>query len=71
MIRPGLIRMWSVATSHGRPAIAASCAAKYGMNDAGRCCVTRIGTEKSDGSPVSTWLSAWIPPVDAPIAIIS
>ena len=38
------------------------------MNDCGRCWVIRIGVWKLAGSARSTWLSAWMPPVDAPIA---
>src|SRR3569623_994392 len=41
------------------------------MNDSGKCCVIRIGSRKSAGSRRSNWLSAWMPPVDAPIATIS
>ena len=38
------------------------------MNGAGRCWVTRIGTPIRFGSVSKKLLSAWMPPVDAPIA---
>ena len=38
------------------------------MNDAGRCCVTRTGRPTRRGMPRRNWPSAWIPPVEAPMA---
>ena len=45
-----------------------SCRANPGMNGAGRCCVTRMGTPIRFGEASKKLLRAWIPPVDAPIA---
>src|SRR6476660_1165812 len=63
--------MPSFATTHSRPAMVLSCRAKTGMNAAGRCWVTRIGTPILLGSPWNRTPSAWIPPVDAPTARMS
>jgi hypothetical protein len=41
------------------------------MNGAGRCWVTRIGTPIRFGSAWNSTPSAWIPPVEAPIASTS
>ena len=60
--------MPSCATTAPRPEAARSWRTNGSMNEAGRCWVTRIGTLTRGVSEPSSWPSAWIPPVEAPIA---
>ena len=70
-IRPGVSIRPSSAISAGRAQAASIWRAKTGMKLAGRCWVISSGTSKSGWSRRSIRPSAWMPPVDAPIATTS